>query len=137
VKIPGLQVLAYEDTRRISDELIGSNKQAVATLQEQGSCDISYSLPGQCRFRVNIFVQRGSHAIVMRAIPKSIPSFADRRARPALAMKMLMVIVMLAVMAATLRSRGALRFCGASLRNPRRSGRFTLLDAGHNSAGRA
>ena len=68
VKIPGLQVLAYEDTRRISDELIGSNKQAVATLQEQGSCDISYSLPGQCRFRVNIFVQRGSHAIVMRAI---------------------------------------------------------------------
>jgi len=26
---------------------------------------------------VNIFVQRGSHAIVMRVIPKSIPSFAD------------------------------------------------------------
>ncbi|MGA2456024.1 MAG: PilT/PilU family type 4a pilus ATPase [Terriglobales bacterium] len=70
-------MLAPEDTRRISDELIGSNKQAIATLQEQGSCDISYSLPGQCRFRVNIFVQRGSHAIVMRVIPKSIPSFAD------------------------------------------------------------
>jgi twitching motility protein PilT len=77
VKIPGLQVLAPEDTHRISNELIGSNKQAIAALQEQGSCDISYSLPGQCRFRVNIFVQRGSHAIVMRVIPKSIPSFAD------------------------------------------------------------
>ena len=25
-------------------------------LQEQGSCDISYSIPGHCRFRVNIFV---------------------------------------------------------------------------------
>jgi Tfp pilus assembly ATPase PilU len=77
VKIPGLQMLAPEETRRISDELINGNRQAIATLQEQGSCDISYSIPGHCRFRVNIFMQRGSHAIVMRLIPKSIPSFAD------------------------------------------------------------
>ncbi len=84
VKIPGLQILAPEDTRRISDELIGGNKQALATLQEQGSCDISYSLPGQCRFRVNIFMQRGSHAIVMRVIPKSIPTFADLKLPPQL-----------------------------------------------------
>ena len=46
-------------------------------LQTQGSCDISYSLPGTARFRVNIFVQRGSHAIVMRVIPKTIPSFDE------------------------------------------------------------
>ena len=85
VKIPGLQVLAPEDTQRISKELIGNNKQATAALQEQGSCDISYSLPGQCRFRVNIFVQRGSHAIVMRVIPKSIPSFAELKLPPQLA----------------------------------------------------
>ena len=65
-------------------ELIGGNKQAMATLQEQGSCDISYSLPAQCRFRVNIFVQRGSHAIVMRVIPKSIPSFVDLKLPPQL-----------------------------------------------------
>lgn len=85
VKIPGLQVLTPQDTHRISDELMGSNKQAIASLREHGSCDISYSLPGQCRFRVNIFVQRGSHAIVMRVIPKSIPSFADLRLPPQLA----------------------------------------------------
>jgi twitching motility protein PilT len=84
VKIPALQVLAPEDTRRISAELIGSNKQATAALQEQGSCDISYSLPGQCRFRVNIFVQRGSHAIVMRVVPNGIPSFADLKLPPQL-----------------------------------------------------
>src|SRR6266851_435246 len=35
VKIPGLQILAPEDTRRIADELIGGNKQALAALQEQ------------------------------------------------------------------------------------------------------
>jgi len=34
---------------------------------------------------VNIFVQRGSHAIVMRVIPKSIPSFADLKLPPQLA----------------------------------------------------
>ncbi len=84
VKIPALQALAPEDTRRISLELIGSNKQATTALAEQGACDISYSLPGQCRFRVNIFVQRGSHAIVMRVIPKGIPSFEDLSLSPQL-----------------------------------------------------
>jgi len=77
VPIPQLQFLSSEDTSRIAHELIGGNRQALSALQEQGSCDISYSLPGKCRFRVNVFVQRGSHAIVMRVIPKSIPSFAE------------------------------------------------------------
>ena len=39
--------------------------------------DIAYSLPGVCRFRVNIFRQRGTFAIVMRAIPIDIPSIED------------------------------------------------------------
>jgi twitching motility protein PilT len=85
VNIPTLQALAPEDTRRISVELIGSNKQATTALQEQGACDISYSIPGHCRFRVNIFLQRGSHAIVMRVIPKGIPSFAELNLPPQLA----------------------------------------------------
>src|ERR1700687_1789871 len=77
VKMPGVPVLSPGDTQRIAQELIGDNKQALTTLQNQGSCDISYSLPGTARFRVNVFVQRGSHAIVMRVIPKSIPSFDE------------------------------------------------------------
>ncbi len=77
VKIPGLSVLSADDTQRVAQELIGDNKQALTMLQQQGSCDISYSLPGTARFRVNVFVQRGSHAIVMRVIPKTIPSFAE------------------------------------------------------------
>jgi twitching motility protein PilT len=77
VKITGLPTLGAEDTRRIAEELIGGNQQALTALREQGSCDISYSIPGECRFRVNVFVQRGSHAIVMRVIPKSIPTFEE------------------------------------------------------------
>src|SRR6266481_2121584 len=77
MKTAGVPLLSPGDTQRIAQELIGDNKQALTTLQNQGSCDISYSLPGMARFRVNIFVQRGTHAIVMRVIPKSIPSFAE------------------------------------------------------------
>jgi twitching motility protein PilT len=85
VKLPGLQPLTPDDLRRMAEELIGDNKQAMTTLREQGSCDISYRFPGQCRFRVNVFMQRGSHAIVMRVIPKSIPTFAELNLAPALA----------------------------------------------------
>ena len=77
VEISGASVLSADDTRRIAADLIGTNKQAINTLREQGSCDVSYGLPGMARFRVNVFIQRGSCAIVMRVIPTAIPSFAS------------------------------------------------------------
>jgi twitching motility protein PilT len=73
VQGPGLRMLSADDTRRIAADLISNNKQALSILREQGSCDISYGLPGLARFRVNIFIQRGSCAVVMRVIPTSIP----------------------------------------------------------------
>src|SRR5450631_703549 len=79
VEISGSSVLSADDTRRIAADLIGTNKQAINTLREQGSCDISYGLPGMARFRVNIFIQRGSCAVVMRVIPTVIPDFASLR----------------------------------------------------------
>lgn len=85
VKISGMPPLTPDDTRRISYELIEGNKQATESLQHQGSCDISYRVPGRCRFRVNIFQQRGSHAIVMRVIPQVIPTLADLNLPPQLA----------------------------------------------------
>ena len=79
VQVPGLTTLTPDDTRHIAADLIGDNKQAVATLREHGSCDISYGLAGVARFRVNIFIQRGSCAVVMRVIPTNIPDFASLR----------------------------------------------------------
>ena len=73
IQAPGLRPLTADDTRRIASDLIGNNKQAIATLREQGSCDVSYGLPGLARFRVNVFIQRGSCAVVMRVIPTAIP----------------------------------------------------------------
>jgi twitching motility protein PilT len=79
VQVPGLASLTADDTRRLAADLIGDNKQAVATLREYGSCDLSYGLPGVARFRANIFIQRGSCAIVMRVIPTAIPDFVSLR----------------------------------------------------------
>jgi twitching motility protein PilT len=85
VRVPGMEGLNPDDTRHLAADLIGDNKQAVASLREHGSCDISYSLSGVARFRVNIFIQRGSCAIVMRVIPTVIPDFASLRLPASLA----------------------------------------------------
>jgi twitching motility protein PilT len=69
------RALTSDDTRRIAADLMGNNQNALDNLRELGSCDVSYSLPGTHRFRVNIFMQRGSCAIVMRVIPDKIPDF--------------------------------------------------------------
>ena len=74
---PGIAHLTADDTRRIASQLIGNNKAAITMLREQGYCDISYALPGVARFRVNVFIQRGSCAVVMRVIPTTIPSLAS------------------------------------------------------------
>jgi twitching motility protein PilT len=79
VQVPGLATLTPDDTRHLATDLIGDSKQAIATLREHGSCDISYGLAGVARFRVNIFIQRGSCAVVMRVIPTDIPDFASLR----------------------------------------------------------
>jgi twitching motility protein PilT len=79
VQVQGHQVLSADDTRHIAADLIGDNKQAINTLREHGSCDISYGLPGLARFRVNVFIQRGSCAVVLRVIPTNIPNFAALR----------------------------------------------------------
>jgi twitching motility protein PilT len=73
----GARTLTPDDTRHISSELIGNNKHALGNLRDQGSCDVSYSLPGASRFRVNVFMQRGSCAVVMRVIPSRVPSFEE------------------------------------------------------------
>src|ERR1700732_2606443 len=79
VQVPGLTFPTPDDTRHIAADLIGDNKQAITTLREHGSCDISYGLPGLARFRVNVFIQRGSCAVVLRVIPTNIPDFAALR----------------------------------------------------------
>jgi twitching motility protein PilT len=69
------RALTGKDTRRIAADLIGENEDATENLKKLGSCDVSYSLPGSNRFRVNIFMQRGTCVVVMRVIPGTVPDF--------------------------------------------------------------
>jgi twitching motility protein PilT len=85
VTIAEIPVLQPEHTARIASELIAGNEQAARTLKEQGACDLSYSIPNCARFRVNVFRQRGTYAVVMRVIAPTIPTLADLNMPPALA----------------------------------------------------
>ena len=77
VGISGMEILTPAHTAGIARALVGEHKAARQSLEDNGSADVSFSLPGLCRFRVNVFMQRGTHAIVMRVVPDTIPSFED------------------------------------------------------------
>ena len=77
VHIKGLEKLTPAHTAGIAKLIIGTQQTAADTLEKTGSADLSFSVPGEARFRVNIFKQRGTHAIVMRVIPMRPPQFKD------------------------------------------------------------
>ena len=71
----GLGKLTAFQTEMIAMAILRDHPEAASQLARLGTADLSYSLPARCRFRVNIFQQRGSYSIVMRVIPHEIPSF--------------------------------------------------------------
>jgi len=75
LKFKGLESLSADDTKLIAYDIIGKNDHPLRKLEQDGSADLSYGLPGVGRFRVNVFRQRGTYAIVMRVIPVEIPGF--------------------------------------------------------------
>jgi twitching motility protein PilT len=85
VNIAGVGKMTPDLTRRIAMDLIGNNELVALKLEKEGSTDLSYSLPGIARFRVNIFRQRGTLAIVMRVIPQTVPDFNSLNLPPQLA----------------------------------------------------
>ncbi|HEU4835486.1 MAG TPA: PilT/PilU family type 4a pilus ATPase [Pyrinomonadaceae bacterium] len=77
VRVPGLEKLTPAHTAGIAKLIIGNQQSAIDSLEKTGSADVSFSAPGDARFRVNIFKQRGTHAIIMRVIPMRPPQFSD------------------------------------------------------------
>jgi twitching motility protein PilT len=58
--------------------LINQDRRLTETMLRTGSCDLSYSLPGKARFRVNIFSQGGNFSIVCRKLESKIPTIEER-----------------------------------------------------------
>jgi twitching motility protein PilT len=77
VPIAGLEKLTPAQTYAIAKLIIGTHETSIESLEKYGSTDLSFGVPGLSRFRVNIFKQRGTYAIVMRVIPPRTPRFED------------------------------------------------------------
>lgn len=77
VNFPGLPRLTPYQTEMIAMHMLRGDREATRTLLQSGSVDISYSIPGKKRFRVNIFSQRGTYAIILRVIPETIPTLEE------------------------------------------------------------
>ncbi|HZW98576.1 MAG TPA: type IV pilus twitching motility protein PilT [Trueperaceae bacterium] len=69
------EVLSPTMTRRLMYALMDEKKQR--NFEEKKDLDFSFSLSGHGRFRVNVFVQRGSVGGVMRTISEEVLSFAE------------------------------------------------------------
>src|SRR5438067_3182450 len=79
VNFPGLPRLTPYQTEMIAMHMLRGDRELTRTLLTNGSVDLSYSIPQKTRFRVNIFAQRGTYAIVLRVIPEGIPTLESLR----------------------------------------------------------
>ncbi|MGG7619365.1 type IV pilus twitching motility protein PilT [Bacillus coreaensis] len=75
LKKVGSQALTPNETEEMARELMTPELQE--HFDQKGEVDFSYALPGICRFRVNVFRQRGSVGIVCRVINSNVPNFLD------------------------------------------------------------
>src|SRR5437763_9103817 len=74
VNFPGLPRLTPYQTEMIAMHMLRGDRELTRTLVQNGSVDLSYSIPQKTRFRVNGIAQRGTYAIVLRAIPEGVPT---------------------------------------------------------------
>jgi twitching motility protein PilT len=79
---PPIENLTPFQTETVALNLIDGNRRLTETLLRTGSCDLSYSLPGKARFRINIFMQSGHLSIVLRQLESKIPTIRDMKLPP-------------------------------------------------------
>jgi len=74
---PDFNNLTPFQTEIMAMNLINQDRRLTDTLLSEGSCDLSYSLAGKTRFRVNIFSQSGNYSMVLRKLESKIPTIRD------------------------------------------------------------
>jgi twitching motility protein PilT len=72
---PPIEELTPFQTEQIALALMQGNRRLMRDYLLAGSCDCSYALADEARFRVNIFRQQGHFTVVMRKLQAIIPSF--------------------------------------------------------------
>ncbi|MHB8173337.1 MAG: type IV pilus twitching motility protein PilT [Nitrospirota bacterium] len=67
--------LAQDDVVKLAFSMM--NQAQREKFKAKNESDFAYGVPGLGRFRVNVFMQRGTVGIVMRAIPTKVPSIEE------------------------------------------------------------
>ena len=70
--IPNASRMSPEQMQRIAFGIM--NEKQKTTFQDKLEMDLSYGVPGLGRFRVSVYMQRGTIGMVFRSIPYNIPS---------------------------------------------------------------
>jgi twitching motility protein PilT len=76
---PKIKELTPFQTETFALTLINQNRRLTEALVKKGSCDLSYSLPGKARFRINVFSQSGNYSIVLRQLESKVPTIKDMK----------------------------------------------------------
>ncbi len=76
---PSIATLSPFQTETMALNMVNGDRRLIETLIRTGSCDLSYSLPGKARFRVNIFSQSGNYSIVLRQLESKVPTIRDMK----------------------------------------------------------
>ncbi|MDR7418969.1 MAG: PilT/PilU family type 4a pilus ATPase [Armatimonadota bacterium] len=71
------QILSDETIRRLAEQIMGPRHRH--DFQHRQRADVAYSSSAAGRFRVNVYVQRGSAALVARRVKSHIPTFEELR----------------------------------------------------------
>src|SRR5712691_6888442 len=71
---PPIDALTPYQTEQVGLTLMRGNRRLIYDFLTGGSCDCSYSLHDEARFRVNIFRQQGHFSVVLRKLQGDVPT---------------------------------------------------------------
>jgi twitching motility protein PilT len=71
---PPIESITPYQTEQIALTLMQGNRRLIYDYLTGGSCDSSYSLGDEARFRVNIFRQQGHFSVVLRKLQSEVPT---------------------------------------------------------------
>jgi twitching motility protein PilT len=79
---PPIEALTPYQTEQIALTIMQGNRRLIYDYLTSGSCDCSYSLNEEARFRVSIFRQQGNFSVVLRVLEAHVPTIQSLNLPP-------------------------------------------------------
>jgi len=81
---PPIEALTPYQTEQVALSIMQGNRRLIYDYLTVGSCDCSYSLDDEARFRVSIFRQQGHFSVVLRKLEAHVPTIDSLQLPPIL-----------------------------------------------------